>query len=116
MRLSIHILLGPFIFFMFSFPPPENSGLTCGRVSPVSYVFLETHLTVLTHYPPRAPVLPGVPVTAFTGSHAGGDALQLIQAFWEARGTSPSVSKPVSTQASGVIARCSPPSHQRVAV
>lgn len=61
------------------------------------YVFPETHLTVLTHYPPCAPILQGVSMTAFTRSRAGRDALQSIQAFWEALGMNMSVSKPGNT-------------------
>lgn len=71
--------------------------VACRRISPVLYVFPEARLTILTHYPPRAPILPGVSVTAFTGSHAGRGALQPIQAFWEALGMSMSISKPGNT-------------------
>lgn len=67
--------------------PPENAGLTClppavacRHISPELYVFLETRLTLLTHYPPRAPVTAGVSVTAFMRSPIGRDALDVIQA------------------------------------
>lgn len=68
-----------------------------GHISPVLCLFPETPLTILTHYPPHAPILPGVSMTAFVGSHARRDALQLIQAFWEALGMSTSVSKTGNT-------------------
>lgn len=71
--------------------------LACRHISSVLHVFPETRLTILTHYPSRAPVLPGVSMTAFTGSRARRDALQLIQAFWETLGMSMSVSKPDNT-------------------
>lgn len=77
--------------------PGLPPAVACRHISPVLYVFPETHLTILTHYPPHAPVLPGVSMTAFTGSHAERDALQSIQAFRETLGMRMSVSKPCNT-------------------
>jgi len=56
------LLLGLFYFLFFIFPLPKTlvwpglpPAVACRRVSPVLYVFPKTRLTILTHYPPRAP-------------------------------------------------------------
>lgn len=67
------------------FSPPENTDLTwfSHHGGLWAHLFPKTPLTTLTHYPPRAPVLPGVSTTAFVGSRARRAALQLLQALWD---------------------------------